>query len=118
MRDHFEQAAPRRMIFPVNLEVLSQMLDPVREECDLYIRAAGIFIMQLELLEIRRLVALSHNEAPSVAEEAVLATAIIGRFAKRIADRIIPFLPGFLKRIATQSEFRPNPSRVFRRTKG
>ena len=63
------------MIFLVNLKVLSQMLDSVREKCDLHIRAAGIFVMQLELLEIRRLVALSHNEAPIVAEEPVLATA-------------------------------------------
>ena len=51
------------------------MFDPVREKCDLHIRAAGIFVMQLELLEIQRLVALSHNEAPIVAEEPVLATA-------------------------------------------
>ena len=51
------------------------MLDPVREKCDLHIRAAGIFVMQLELLEIRRLVALGHNEAPIVAEEPIFATA-------------------------------------------
>ena len=67
------------MIFPVNLKLLSQMLDPVREKCDLHIRAAGIFVMQLELLEIRRLVALSHNEAPIVAEEPIFATAQTGR---------------------------------------
>lgn len=51
------------------------MLDPVREKCDLHIGAAGIFVMQLELLEIQRLVALSHNEGPIVAEEPILATA-------------------------------------------
>ena len=51
------------------------MLDPVREKCDLHIRAAGIFVMQLKLLEIRRLVALSHNEAPIVTEEPIFATA-------------------------------------------
>ena len=51
------------------------MLDPVREKCDLHIRAAGIFVMQLELFEIQRLVALSHNEAPIVDEERILATA-------------------------------------------
>ena len=51
------------------------MLDPVREKRDLHIRAAGIFVMQLELLEIQRLIALSHNEAPIVAEEPVFATA-------------------------------------------
>ena len=51
------------------------MLDPVREECDLHIRAAGIFVMQLEFLEIRRLVALSHNEGATVDEESIFATA-------------------------------------------
>ena len=51
------------------------MLDSAGEKCDLHIRAAGIFVMQLELLEIRRLVALCHNEAPIVAEEPILATA-------------------------------------------
>ena len=55
------------------------MLDPAREKCDLHIRAAGIFFMQLELLEIRRLVALSHNEAPIVAEEPIFATAQTSR---------------------------------------
>lgn len=51
------------------------MLDPVREKRDLHIGAAGIFVMQLELLEIQRLVALSHNEGPIVAEEPIFATA-------------------------------------------
>ena len=62
MRDHLKQAASRRMIFPVGLEVLSQMLDPTGEKCDLHIRAAGIFFMQLKLLKVRRLVTLCHNE--------------------------------------------------------
>jgi hypothetical protein len=51
------------------------MLDPVREKCDLHIRAAGIFVMQLELLETQRLVALCHNEGRIVTEERILATA-------------------------------------------
>ena len=55
------------------------MFDPVREKCDLHIRTAGIFVMQLELLEIHRLVTLSHNEAPIVAEEPIFATAQTGR---------------------------------------
>ena len=55
------------------------MFDPVREKCDLHIRTAGIFVMQLELLEIHRLVTLSHNEAPIVAEEPILATAQTSR---------------------------------------
>ena len=74
LRDHFKQAAARRMIFPVGLKVLGQVLDPVSEKCDLHIRAAGIFLMQLELLKIRRLVALCHNEGANVDEERVLAT--------------------------------------------
>jgi hypothetical protein len=41
----------------------------------LHIRAASIFFMQLELLEIRRLVALSHNEGATVDEESIFATA-------------------------------------------
>jgi len=50
------------------------MLNPAGEKCDLHIRAAGIFVMQLDLLEIQRLVALSHNEGPTVAEEPIFAT--------------------------------------------
>ena len=52
------------------------MLDPAGQKCDLHIRAAGIFIMQLELLEIQRLVALSHNEERIVTEEPIFATQI------------------------------------------
>ena len=74
MRDHLKQAATRRVILPVDLKVLSQMLDPAGQKCDLHIRAAGIFFMQLELIEIRRLVALCHNEGANVDEDRVLAT--------------------------------------------
>jgi hypothetical protein len=55
------------------------MLDPVREKRDLHIRATGILVMQLELLKIHRLVALSHNEGPIVAEEAIFATTQTSR---------------------------------------
>ena len=72
LRDHLKQAAARRMIFPVGLEVLSQMLDPAGQKCDLHIRAAGIFVVQLELL--KTFCALCHNEAPILDEEPVLAT--------------------------------------------
>jgi hypothetical protein len=88
------------MIFPVNLKVLSQMLDPVREKCDLHIRAAGIVVMQLELLEIRRLVALGHNEAPIVAEEPIFATAQTSRAC------------------VSRSVLKPDVFPVCRRTKG
>jgi len=55
------------------------MLDSAGKKCDLHIRAARIFVMQLEFLEIRRLVALCHNEGPSVTEEPILATAQTSR---------------------------------------
>ena len=63
------------MILPVSLKVFSQMLDPAGEKRDLHIRTASILVMQLEFLEIQRLVALSHNEAPIVAEEPICATS-------------------------------------------
>ncbi len=63
------------MIFPVGLKVLGQMLDPTGEKCDLHIRAAGIFVMQLKLLETQRFAALCHNEAATLDEEPILATA-------------------------------------------
>ena len=50
------------------------MLDSVGEKCYLHIRAARIFVMQLELLEIQRLVTLCHNEGPIVAKEPIFAT--------------------------------------------
>ena len=80
------------MILPVNLKVLSQMLDPAGEKCDLHIGAAGILVMQLELLEIQRLIALSHNEAPIVAEEPIFATAPSDRV---FVSRPVPTRGGF-----------------------
>jgi len=62
------------VIFRVALEVFGQMLDPAREKCDLHIRAAGIFVMQLELLQLQRLRALCHYEVPTLNEEHTLAT--------------------------------------------
>ena len=60
------------------------MLDPVRKKCDLHIRAASIVVMQLELLEIQRLVALSHNEGATVDEESIFATAQRGEAQLRL----------------------------------
>ena len=72
LRDHFKQAATRRMIFPVGLEMLGQMLDSAGQKCDLHIRAASVFVVQLELL--KAFGALCHNEGPTLVEEPVLAT--------------------------------------------
>ena len=65
------------------------MLDSVREQCDLHIRAAGILVMQLELFEIQRLVAFSHNEAPIVAEEPILAITTAQTSRARIRRRVL-----------------------------
>src|SRR5437867_11512097 len=35
MRDHFKQAASRRVILPVDLKVFGEMLDPAGKKCDL-----------------------------------------------------------------------------------
>ena len=75
------------MILLVSLKVLSQMFNPAGEKCDLHIRAAGIFIMQLELLEIQRLVALSHNEGRIVTEEPIFATTQTSQ--ARISRRVL-----------------------------
>ena len=63
------------MIFPVNLKVLSQMLDPAGEKCDLHVRAAGIFLVELELLHVHRVTAFCHKRAGIVGEERRLASA-------------------------------------------
>src|SRR5436190_14169946 len=63
------------MIFPIGLKVLSQMLNRTGEKCDLHIRAAGIFVMQLKLLEAQRFTALCHDEVATLEEEPILATA-------------------------------------------
>jgi hypothetical protein len=72
--DHFEQAATRGVIFAVGLKVFGQMLNPAGEKCNLHIRTARIFIMQLELLEVQRFRALCHLETPTLNEEPTLAT--------------------------------------------
>lgn len=73
------------MIFPVGLKVFGQMLDPVGEKCDLHIRAAGIFFMQLELCKVGRLITLCHNEGANVDEDRCLAT----HAREPLADRVI-----------------------------
>jgi hypothetical protein len=74
LRDHLKKAATRRMIFPIGLEVFRQMLDPTCQKCDLHVRAAGIVVVQLELLKTDCFVALCHNEAPILDEEPFFAT--------------------------------------------
>jgi hypothetical protein len=92
VRDHLKQAATRRVIFPVDLKVLSQMLDPAGQKCDLHIRAAGILFMQLELRETRRLVALCHNEGANLDEDRVLATHALKRPRGGVCVIRMPYL--------------------------
>ena len=87
------------MIIPIGFKVLGQMLDPAGEKCDLHIRAAGIFVMQLKLLETQRFTALCHNEGAILDEEPILATA----------HQVIP---------AASFRLRLDAFRVYRRTTG
>jgi hypothetical protein len=57
------------MIFGIGLQVFVQLLDPASEKCDLHIRAAGVFIVKLELFEAHCTAAFCHNEVPIVDEE-------------------------------------------------
>src|SRR5262249_18822392 len=106
------------MIFPVSLKVFSQMLDPAGEKCDLHIRAASIFVMQLELLEIQRLVALCHNEVPTLDEESIFATSERGQKGRlrRVRSAWISFLSWILFPFAvvpeTQFRARTRPARA------
>src|SRR6266481_9082676 len=113
------------MIFPVNLKVLSQMLDPAGQKCDLHIRAASIFVMQLELLEIRRLVALSHNEEPIVDEDAIFATTQRGQAPRDcfLSRMLFPFTvvpemelrPGTHAARSAEDNAKEIPKKLFRR---
>src|SRR5947209_8940634 len=60
---HFEQPAARRMVFSVALQVFGQLRDPPREQRDLYIGAARVLPVQLELLDVQRFSILSHFES-------------------------------------------------------
>ena len=46
-----EEAAAGRVIFEVRLEMVGQLVDPLGEERDLHIRAAGILLVHAERLE-------------------------------------------------------------------
>ena len=63
LRDHFQKAAPRRMVLRVGLEVFGQLRDPLRQQRHLNVSAARILLMQLELLEIHRFRILCHKRS-------------------------------------------------------
>jgi hypothetical protein len=53
--------------------VVGQLPDSARQQRDLYISAARVLSVQLELLDIQRFRVLSHFEAPIVDEEFAFA---------------------------------------------
>ena len=63
------------MVFGVALQVFGQLPDPARQQRDLYIGAAGVLPVQLELLDVQRFRTLSHFEAPIVNEDCAFARA-------------------------------------------
>ena len=72
--DHLEEAAARGMIFGVTLQVFGQLRDPAGQKCHLHIRAAGIFLVELELLHVLRVTAFCHKRRPSVDDVSRLAS--------------------------------------------
>jgi hypothetical protein len=64
--DHLEEAAARGMIFGVTLQVFRKLGDPASQKCHLHIRAAGVFLMELELLHVLRVTAFCHKRRPIV----------------------------------------------------
>ena len=73
--DHFKKAAARGVVLGMAFQVFGQLPDPARQQRDLYISAAGVLTMQLELLDIQRFGVLSHFEAPILDEVRRIATA-------------------------------------------
>jgi hypothetical protein len=61
LRDHFQEATPRRMILRVGLQVFRHLRDPFRQERDLYVGAPGVLLVQAELPEVHRFRVLCHK---------------------------------------------------------
>jgi hypothetical protein len=53
--DQFQQAAPRRMVLLMLVEVLPELIDARRDDRDLHFRRAGIFIVSLVIFDDLRL---------------------------------------------------------------
>ena len=81
-RHHLEEAAARRMVFGMALEVFGQLPDPAGQKCDLHVRAASVFIVELELLHVHRVTAFCHKRAGSVGEEWALASGSLPLLAR------------------------------------
>jgi len=45
LADHLEQAAARGIVMPRGPEMFREVLDPLREKRDLYLRAAGVLLV-------------------------------------------------------------------------
>ena len=44
--DHFEQPATRVVVFFVHLEVLGELIDALREQCDLHLRRPAVVVVR------------------------------------------------------------------------
>jgi hypothetical protein len=63
------------MIFGVTLQVFRKLRDPLSEECDLHVRAPGIFFVELELLNIHCVTACCHKRSRTVDEVRRIASS-------------------------------------------
>ena len=55
LADHHQQSAARTVILFVVLQMLGQMIDPLREQRDLHVRRPRVAIVQLERFDCLRL---------------------------------------------------------------
>jgi hypothetical protein len=60
LADHFQQAAPRVVIFFVGFQVLVEMVYPLREDRHLNLRGAGVAVVELVQLDDLRFLFLLH----------------------------------------------------------
>ena len=49
LRDHFQQAAPRMIVLLVSLEMLSQLVNSLTQQCYLNLRRTGVGLMGTEV---------------------------------------------------------------------
>jgi hypothetical protein len=97
--DHFQEAAARRVIFGIVLEVFGQLRDPAGEQRDLHVCAPGILLVELELLHVDRVTAFCHKRAGIVGEEHALARAVFrqGQHAFRSLGAEIHSAPSYIR---------------------
>jgi hypothetical protein len=71
---HFQEAAARGVVFDMAFQVFRKLPDSACQQRDLYVGAAGVLSVQLELLDIQRFGVLSHSKAAILDEDSAFAT--------------------------------------------